>query len=131
MIGLCLLALALVLPACASLSLSGPPAVPITSFAGVAGKWEGLVTWSAPSRRDDWVELAIAGDGRYQFGSFRLIGTAMGGGQLTLKDGQLSSASERGQARYVLHEGEGTRQLRVTGGLPDGRTFDAVLTPAR
>ncbi|MGH7313779.1 MAG: hypothetical protein ACREJV_11440 [Candidatus Rokuibacteriota bacterium] len=123
---------AVVLAGCAGMATTGPPAetvVPIASFDAVKGKWAGIVKRTSPaSRREDLVELTVNEDGTFRFASARTIGVMQGGGKLTLKDGQLSSASERGSATYRLLEQGGKRVLKVDAVDRDGYRFSADLT---
>ena len=126
---------AAVLGGCAGASSSPPPAmspVAITDFRAVAGRWAGPVIGLASHRTEgDWVQLAIAEDGTYDFGIVRTIGVFGGKGQFTLKDGKLQMEGERGRATYALYEGDGRRSLRVDGVLGSGGTVSAELKPAR
>jgi hypothetical protein len=47
----------------------------------VAGKWEGPVS-GLSAKHDDWAEVTIAPDGKYDFGVHRMIGVF--GGSSTL-----------------------------------------------
>ncbi|MDH4328058.1 MAG: hypothetical protein OEV77_06025 [Nitrospira sp.] len=130
----CLTLLALVVQGCQSL---GP--VPkqqwspqsIESFGVVAGKWAGLMVSRPKSRKDDWVRVTIADDGRYEFASYRTIGVLSGQGQFTLADGQLTVTTERGTATGSLLVSDGSRMLRITGVMSDGMQYTAELEPSR
>jgi hypothetical protein len=125
---LLLAAVAILLGACAGTS-SGPlTAVPITDFAMVAGKWGGLVMGITP-QQEDWVDVIIMSDGKYDFGIYRTIGVFAGKGAFTLKDGKLQARGQRGSATYTLYEGGDRRVLRVQGTLADGRAISARLNP--
>jgi len=126
-----LLVLALVstvLAACAGVGAGGLTAVPITDFKMVAGKWGGLVTGLSP-QHDDWVDVTIAPDGKYDFGIYRTIGVFGGKGTFTLSDGKLQSRGERGSATYTLYQSGDKRMLQVQGALFDGRQVSAKLSP--
>jgi hypothetical protein len=126
---LLLVAVAMLLGACAGTGSSGPlTAVPITDFAMVAGKWGGLVTGITPPQQD-WVDVIIMPDGKYDFGIYRTIGVFGGKGTFTLKDGKLQARGQRGSATYTLYQGGDRRVLRVQGTLVDGRAISARLTP--
>ena len=104
--------------------------VPITSVSAVAGKWAGTVRRD-PSTEDDWVDLTIKDDGSYEVRSFRTIGAILGGGRLTVSNGQLTTQTERASSTLTLYEGEGRRVLKMDGTLRNGVTFSGWLTPAR
>lgn len=120
---------------CAGTASSPPPAmssVAITDFRAVAGRWAGPVIGLAMHRTEgDWIQLAIAEDGTYDFGIVWTIGVFGGKGKFTLKDGKLLMEGERGRATYALYEGDGRRYLRADGVLGSGGTVSAELKPAR
>jgi len=121
--------LATMLASCAGMGPGGGlTAVPITDFKMVAGKWGGLVT-GISAQQDDWVDVIITPDGKYDFGIYRTVGVFGGAGTFTLSDGKLLARGARGSASYTLHEGGGRRVLQVQGALADGRTVSARLTP--
>jgi hypothetical protein len=107
---------------------AGPTAVPITDFKMVAGKWGGLVT-GISAQHDDWIDVTIAPDGKYDFGIYRTVGAFAGTGTFTLSDGKLQSRGERGGATYTLYQSGAKRILQVQGALNDGRQVSAKLTP--
>ena len=117
-----------VLAACAGTGAGGLTAVPITDFKMVAGKWGGLVTGLSP-QHDDWVDVTIAPDGKYDFGIYRTIGVFGGKGTFTLSDDKLQSRGERGSATYTLYQSGDKRMLQVQGALFDGRQVSAKLSP--
>ena len=127
--------LAVTLAACASGATPPPPAttIPITSFQMVAGKWAGPVMGLATKAQDqsDWIEVTIRDDGTYDFGIVRTIGKFAGKGQFAMKDGKLTSQSERGSAEYTLTERGGRQYLRVDGVVESDRKVTADLTRAR
>jgi len=125
---LLLTVIATVLTACAGMRTSGMTAVPITDFKMVAGKWGGLVT-GISAQHDDWVDVTISPDGKYDFGIYRTIGAFDGKGTFTLSDGTLKSRGARGNATYTLYQGGNRRQLQVEGVLDDGRKVNARLNP--
>jgi len=104
--------------------------VPITSVSAVAGKWAGTVRRD-PSTEDDWVDLTIKDDGSYEVRSFRTIGAILGGGRLTVSNGQLTTQTERASSTLTLYEGDGRRVLKIDGTLRNGVMFSGLLTPAR
>jgi len=121
--------LATMLASCAGMGPGGGlTAVPITDFKMVAGKWGGLVTGITP-QQEDWVDVIIMSDGRYDFGIYRTIGVFGRKGTFTLEDGKLQARGQRGSATYTLYEGGDRRVLRVQGALTDGRTISARLNP--
>ena len=105
--------------------------VPIADVADVAGKWDGLMRRIPPDRRDDWVTVAIAPDGRYEFNSLRTIGIFTGHGEFALKDGKLSSKSERGTVEAALYQAGGLRMLKAKGRAADGTEYTAEVKPAK
>ena len=128
---LSLVVIASVLGACAGNDpMGGMTATPITDFKAVAGSWEGPVTGISP-QHDDWVEVTIAPDGKYDFGVYRTIGVFGGTGQLTLSNGKLELRGERGTATYTLYQGGGKRALQVQGTLSDNRQITATLSPKK
>ena len=126
---LCLVVIASVLGGCAGSDMSSTMApTPITDFKSVAGNWQGPVTGISP-RHDDWVEVTITPDGKYDFGVYRTIGVFGGQGTFTLKDGKLELRGERGTATFTLYQGGAYRMLQVEGVLSDGRQVTARLSP--
>ena len=105
--------------------------VPIADVSEVAGKWDGLMRRIPPDRRDDWVTVLIAPDGRYEFSSLRTIGVFTGHGQFALKDGKLLSTSERGSVEAVLYEAGSQRMLKANGRAADGTEYTAEVKPAK
>ena len=130
-----LLPLAFVLlGACAGL---GPPeapqwsVVPIEDFEAVAGRWEGTMITAPRSRDDQWVRVSIGRDGTYEFASYRQIGVFQGRGTFTLKDGRVTTTTERGTATCTLYTADGRRLLRAAGVAKTGVEYSADLTPAK
>ena len=105
--------------------------VPIADVSDVAGKWDGLMRRVPPERRDDWVTVAIAPDGRYEFSSLRTIGVFTGHGEFSLNDGKLQSKSERGTVEAILFEAGGQRMLKAKGRAADGTEYTAEVKPAK
>jgi hypothetical protein len=101
--------------------------VPIQSVETVAGKWTGLLARGS-SRREDFVELTIGKDASYRFATSRTIGVLQGSGTLTLKDGQLVSASEHGSATYRLYDRGGKPILKVNAVEARGVRYSAELS---
>jgi hypothetical protein len=124
-----LAAIAILLGACAG---TGPTdaltVVPITDFKMVAGKWGGLVTGISP-QHDDWVDVTITPEGKYDFGIYRTVGVFGGTGTFTLRNGKLESRGTRGTATYTLYQSSARRVLQIRGALTDGRQVSARLTP--
>lgn len=104
---------------------------PIADVAEVAGKWDGLMRRIPPDRRDDWVTVAIAADGRYEFSSLRTIGIFTGHGEFAVNDGKLLSKSERGTVEAVLYQAAGQRMLKARGRAADGTEYTAEVKPAK
>ena len=105
--------------------------VPIADLSSVAGKWDGLIRVVPHQRRDDWVTVTIASDGRYAFSSLRTIGVFSGGGQFALDEGKLLSKSERGTVEAVLYEAGGQRMLKAKGRAADGTEYTAEVKPVK
>jgi hypothetical protein len=103
--------------------------VPIQNIQAVVGKWSGILDSSATgSRREDLIELTIGPDASYRYSTARTIGVLQGSGTLTLKDGQLTSSSERGSATYRLYDRAGKRILKVEAVETRGVRYTAELT---
>jgi hypothetical protein len=81
------------------------------------------------AQHDDWVDVTITPDGKYDFGIYRTIGVFDGTGTFTLSDGTLKSRGARGSATYTLYQGANRRLLQVQGVLDDGRQITAKLNP--
>jgi len=105
--------------------------VAIADLSSVAGKWDGLIRVVPHQRRDDWVTVTIASDGRYEFSSLRTIGVFSGGGQFALDEGKLLSKSERGTVEAVLYEAGGQRMLKAKGRAADGTEYTAEVKPVK
>ena len=105
--------------------------VSIADIATVAGKWDGLMRAVPHQRRDDWVTVTIASDGRYEFSSLRTIGVFSGGGQFAIDEGKPLSKSERGTVEAVLYEAGGQRMLKAKGRAADGTEYTAEVKPAK
>jgi hypothetical protein len=119
---------------CQTTEHSEPPQwvqIPITDFSEVAGKWDGLMRRIPPDRRDDWVTVAIAPDGRYEFSSLRTIGIFTGHGEFALNEGRLISKSERGTVEAVLFQAGPQRMLKAKGRAADGTDYTAEVKPAK
>jgi hypothetical protein len=105
--------------------------VPITDLSAVSGKWDGLIRQVPHQRRDDWVTVAIAPDGRYEFSSLRTIGVFSGRGQFDLNEGKLVSQSERGTLEAVLFEAGAQRMIKAKGRAADGTEYTAEVKPVK
>jgi hypothetical protein len=119
---------------CETVERSEPPQwvqVPIAALSDVAGKWDGLMRRIPPDRRDDWVTVAIASDGRYEFSSLRTIGVLSGHGEFALTEGRLVSKSERGTVEAVLYQAGTTRMLKAKARAADGTEYTAEVKPAK
>ena len=108
-------------------STVGMQPVPITDFKMVAGKWAGPVT--GITSRDDWAEMTITPEGRFDFGIARTIGVFEGGGLLTLADGKMQGKGARGSIVYTLYQSGNRRVLKGDATLSDGRQVNATLSP--
>ena len=105
--------------------------IPIADLSSVAGKWDGLMRRIPHERRDDWVTVTIAPDGRYEFSSLRTIGVFTGHGVFGLDDGKLHSKSERGEVEAVLYEAGAQRMLKAKGRAADGTEYTAEVKPVK
>ncbi len=105
--------------------------VPIDDFEAVAGKWEGILITAPRSRDDQWVRVSIGKDGSYEFASYRQIGVFHGRGTFTLKDGRVTTTTERGTATCTLYTANERRLLRAAGVAKTGVEYSADLTPAK
>ena len=126
-----LLVLALGCQAPSGASKSQWTAAKIDSFESIAGKWAGLMVREPRSRQEDWVQVAITDDGRYEFVSVRSIGAFSGKGQFTLEEGRLKAAGERGTVTGGLMTSGGRQMLRIFGVMNDGVQYKADLTRSR
>lgn len=119
---------------CQSMEHADPPQwiqVPIADVSDVAGKWDGLMRRIPPDRRDDWVTVAIASDGRYEFTSLRTIGVFSGHGEFAVNEGKLQSRSERGSVEAVLYQAGTQRMLKAKGRAADGTEYTAEVKPVK
>ena len=105
--------------------------VPIVDASDVAGKWDGLMRRIPPDRRDDWVTVTIASDGRFEFRSLRTIGVFSGQGRFEVTDGKLQSRSERGAVEAVLYQAGSQRMLKAKGRAADGTEYTAEVKPVK
>ena len=64
---------------------------------------------------DDWVELTITPDGKYDFGVYRTIGVFVGGTRTLKLSGErtVQLFGERGSATYTLYQSGAKRILQV------------------
>jgi hypothetical protein len=105
--------------------------VPIADLSSVEGKWDGLMRRMPPERRDDWITVTIASNGRYQFSSLRTIGVFSGHGEFALNEGKLESRSERGTVEAVLYVAGSQRMLKAKGRAADGTEYTAEVKPVK
>ena len=132
MLGRLIVVLAVTIAGCTSAPPPPATTVPITSFQMVAGKWAGTVVGLSGSKDEgDSIEVTIGEDGSYDFGMFRTIGMFGGKGRFALKDGKLTSQSQRGDAEYTLSERGGRQYLRGEGLFENNRKVTADLTRKR
>jgi hypothetical protein len=104
---------------------------PIVDVSDVAGKWDGLMRRIPPDRRDDWVTVTIASDGKFEFSSLRTIGVFSGQGRFEVTDGKLQSRSERGAVEAVLYQAGSQRMLKAKGRAADGTEYTAEVKPVK
>jgi hypothetical protein len=119
---------------CETAERSKPPQwvqVPIADVSDVVGKWDGLMRRIPPDRRDDWVTVNIASDGRYQFTSLRTIGVFSGHGEFVVNEGKLKANSERGTIEAALYEAGAQRMLKAKARTADGTEYAAEVKPAK
>ena len=64
------------------------------------------------AQRDDWVDMTIDPDGKYDFGMARGIGVFSGSGMGTMSDGKLQMRGERGSVTYALRSPSGLWSTR-------------------
>ena len=132
MLGRLIVVVAVTIAGCTSAPPPPATTVPITGFQMVAGKWQGTVVGLSGSKDEgDSIEVTIGEDGSYDFGMFRTIGMFGGKGQFGLKDGKLTSQSQRGNAEYTLSERGGRQYLRGEGLFENNKTVTADLTRKR
>ena len=106
-------------------------ALAIADLSDVAGKWDGLIRVVPHQRRDDWVTVMIAPDGKFEFSSLRTIGVFTGRGEFALNDGKLFSKSERGTIEAALYQYGNQRLLKAKGRAADGAEYTAEVKPAK
>ena len=119
---------------CETVERSEQPAwvqVQILDLSTVEGRWEGLMRRTPPDRRDDWVTVNIASDGRYQFTSLRTIGVFSGHGEFVLNEGKLKASSERGTIEATLYEAGAQRMLKAKARTIDGMEYAAEVKPVK
>ena len=119
---------------CQPAERSEPPQwiqVPIANVSDVAGKWNGLMRRVPPDRRDDWVTVTVASDGKYEFSSLRTIGVFTGQGEFSVQDGKLQSRSERGSVEAALFQAGSQRMLKAKGRAADGTEYTAEVKPSQ
>ena len=130
----CIIACGAITSACAATDRSNEVQwvqVPITDLSAVSGKWDGLIRQVPHQRRDDWVTVAIAPDGRYEFSSLRTIGVFSGSGRFALDEGKLLSRSDRGTVEAVLFEAGAQRMIKAKGRAADGTEYTAEVKPVK
>ena len=93
--------------------------MPITDFKMVAGKWGGLLE-GITARQEDYVDLTITPDGKYDFGIYRTMGGFSGSGTLTLAGGKMEGRGERGSTTYTLYQ-SGAKRIAAGAGHIVGR----------
>ena len=126
----------LLLTACGEMQLPKDrptKAVAISDFKSVAGNWSGLLRRVPKQSGDNFVELTITREGRWKFAAARTIGVFSGGGNLTIKDGNLVSESAKGKTTFTLYEEGGKRMLVVAARETGGKKlrWNADLFPAK
>ena len=109
-------------------SASGLKIIPVSSFATIAGEWEGL-SKTVPEMRDDArVMLIIREEGHFNFISNRGTEVLLGTGTLTMLQGTVLSKGQHGAAMLTLHDRAGAPVLVVQVALKDGRHYYLEMT---
>jgi hypothetical protein len=129
------LALLIGLGGCASAGGSATPTpVAVSAVESVAGKWAGLLTIAGGRDREDFVEVAVDGNGTYRASTARTIGLLDTQGTVTASDGHLIiKGASGGQGTAVLYSQPppAQRLLVINGIAADGRAYTLRLHPQR
>jgi hypothetical protein len=127
------LAFLLGLGGCASAGRSATPTpVAVSDVGSVAGKWAGLLTIAGGRDREDYVEVAVDGNGTYRAAAARTIGLLDTQGTVTASGGRLIvKGASGGQGTAVLYARPHPEQrlLVINGTAADGRTYTLRLHP--
>jgi hypothetical protein len=127
------LAFLLGLGGCASAGGSATPTpVSVSDVGSVAGKWAGLLTIAGGRDREDYVEVAVDGNGTYRAAAARTIGLLDTQGTVTASGGRLIvKGASGGQGTAVLYARPHPEQrlLVINGTAADGRTYTLRLHP--
>jgi hypothetical protein len=109
---------------------SAGSAIAASDVRQVAGRWGGIARGPASSR-EDYVEMTIGEDGRYEAVTHRQTGTFRSRGQLVLSDGRYLARSERGGEAILqlMSDVSGHRRLKIDGHIDEQRTVSAELLP--
>jgi hypothetical protein len=120
---------------CASAGGSATPApVAVSDVGSVAGRWAGLLTIVGGQDREDYVEVAVDGNGTYRASAARTIGLLDTNGTVTASGGRLIvKGASGGQGTAVLYSQPPPEQrlLVITGTAADGRGYTLRLRPQR
>jgi hypothetical protein len=129
------LALLIGLGGCASAGGSATPTpVAVSAVESVAGKWAGLLTIAGGRDREDFVEVAVDGNGTYRASTARTIGLLDTQGTVTASGGRLIvKGASGGQGTAVLYAQPPPEQrlLVINGTAADGRSYTLRLHPQR
>jgi hypothetical protein len=129
------LALLIGLGGCASAGGSATPTpVAVSGVESVAGTWAGLLTIAGGRDREDYVEVAVDGNGTYRASAARTIGLLDTQGTVTASGGRLIiKGASGGQGTAVLYSQPPPEQrlLVINGIAADGRAYTLRLRPQR
>jgi hypothetical protein len=120
---------------CASAGASAAPTpVAVSDVGSVAGRWAGLLTIAGGRDREDYVEIAVDGNGAYRASAARTIGLLDTNGTVTASGGRLVvKGASGGQGTAVLYSQPAPEQrlLVINGTAADGRAYTLRLHPQR
>jgi hypothetical protein len=109
----------LAITGCATRDASTPAVgtpVAVTAVADVAGRWAGLGDFPGHRGQDQYIDVTLYGDGRYQANAARTIGLMDAQGSVQLMDGRLQVRGDRGArgtATLLARNGERTLQIEM------------------
>ncbi len=94
--------------------------LPVSSFATIAGDWQGVSQTVPEMRNDAYVMLIIREEGRFNFISNRGEEVLLGTGILTIVDGTVVANGKQGIAMLTLHTKAGVPLLVIQAALTNG-----------